>query len=170
MSCVSAEATLCMTVCIATAYPIPSQRARRQERYVSHDHTSPLPSFEWVLSLRLSRPRSRTALDADVGTGNEHGLVSVFPADLEPRCSSSPRTSTIFPRRSDWPTFSDGALIVSPGFAAILPYLLRRTCVLFGGRPQVSRWQQSQAYRYGVGALRALCPSASRRQRCCTNR
>jgi hypothetical protein len=30
------------------------------------------------------RERSGTALDADVGTGNEHGLVSVIPADLEP--------------------------------------------------------------------------------------
>ena len=51
---------------------------------MSHDHPSPLPSFEWVLSLRLSRPRSGTALNADIGTGNEHGLVRVIPADLEP--------------------------------------------------------------------------------------
>ena len=39
-------------------------------------------------------------------------------------CFSSPRISTIFPRRYGWPSFSDGALIVSPGLAAILLYLL----------------------------------------------
>jgi hypothetical protein len=33
----------------------------------------------------LVRERSGTALDADVGTGDEHGLMSVFPSNLVPR-------------------------------------------------------------------------------------
>jgi hypothetical protein len=32
----------------------------------------------------LVRERSGTALDADIGTGNEHGLVTTIPSDLEP--------------------------------------------------------------------------------------
>ena len=29
------------------------------------------------------RERSGTAFDADIGTGDEHGLVTIIPADLE---------------------------------------------------------------------------------------